>query len=329
MPRRHDYTPDPAFFEAWPEGVSGNARNGLGETAPRRASPMFWHPPDRHPFGPLQVYARARSRANPEAAAAFAAAYDYPELPERTARQVRQSPEAWEEAARAFALSHEADLFGATAMRDDYIVEGYEIDLPNVIVLGFAHEYDKLKEVPSTPENAVGVVEIGRQYARGTRAAYALAGWIREQGYNADPYPGPAAANLLLIPPAIAAGLGELGKHGSLINRTYGSGFRLAGVATDLPLALEGYGPDVFGADEFCHACQACANACPPDAIAPEKQMVRGTEKWYVDFDKCIPYFAEYSACGICIAVCPWTRPGVADNLLQKMAAARARKANA
>jgi len=67
MPRRHDYTPDPAFFEAWPEGVSGNALNGLGETAPRRASPMFWHPPHRHPFGPLQVYARARSRANPEA----------------------------------------------------------------------------------------------------------------------------------------------------------------------------------------------------------------------------------------------------------------------
>ena len=28
-------------------------------------------------------------------------------------------------------------------------------------------------------------------------------------------------------------------------------------------------------------------------------------KKWYVDFDKCIPYFAETSGCAICIAVCP------------------------
>ena len=29
-----------------------------------------------------------------------------------------------------------------------------------------------------------------------------------------------------------------------------------------------------------------------PDAIAEGKQMVRAVERWYVDFDKCIPYFA-------------------------------------
>jgi|SRR5580704_6021830 epoxyqueuosine reductase len=74
---------------------------------------------------------------------------------------------------------------------------------------------------------------IGDQYARGTRASYALANWIRSQGYNAGAYPGPSADALLLIPPAIASGLGELGKHGSLISRHFGSGVRLAGVTTD------------------------------------------------------------------------------------------------
>ena len=43
--------------------------------------------------------------------------------------------------------------------------------------------------------------------------------------------------------------------------------------------------------------------------------MVRGTVKWSVDFDKCIPYFNDTLGCGICIAVCPWSRPGVAPNL--------------
>ena len=85
--------------------------------------------------------------------------------------------------------------------------------------------------------------------------------------------------------------------------------------------------PDVFGGDDFCTRCQICLEACPPNAIGDEKQWVRGTKKWYVDFDKCIPYFAESRGCAICIAVCPWSRPGVADNLVVKMAKRRERQA--
>ena len=100
-----------------------------------------------------------------------------------------------------------------------YVFEGYTIDEPWVIVLALAHNYERLKQVPSDETNGVGVTEIGDQYARGTRASFALANWIRSQGYNASAYPGPSASALLLIPPAIASGLGELGKHGSLISR--------------------------------------------------------------------------------------------------------------
>ena len=38
--------------------------------------------------------------------------------------------------------------------------------------------------------------------------------------------------------------------------------------------------------------------------------MVRGENKWYVDFDKCIPYFVKTYGCAICIEVCPWSEPG-------------------
>ena len=47
--------------------------------------------------------------------------------------------------------------------------------------------------------------------------------------------------------------------------------------------------------------------------------MVRGTEKWYVDFDRCLPYFSKTYGCGICIAICPWSRPGVAPTLAAKL----------
>jgi epoxyqueuosine reductase QueG len=95
-------------------------------------------------------------------------------------------------------------------------------------------------------------------------------------------------------------------------------------VATDLPLLADR--PDDMNADEFCLSCRVCSNACPPAAIADRKQWVRGAEKWYVDFDKCMPYFAENYGCGICIAVCPWSKPGTAPRLAEKMFSRRAQR---
>ncbi len=315
-PPRGSYEPRPETLSLLK--VSGNPINGLGESASRRPSPFFWHPPDKHPYGELQTVARTSSRKCPGSAEAFVAAYTHPELTPVAAVRRRASPEEFAAEATDFALAHEAGGVGIAPMEPLYVFEGYAIDEPWVIVLALAPNYERLKEVPSDESNGIGVTEIGEQYARGTRVSFALANWIRSQGYNAQAYPGPSASALLLIPPAIASGLGELGKHGSLINRHYGSGLRLAGVTTDMPLVATK--PDRFGADEFCSSCQVCTNACPPAAINEEKQMVRGVERWYVDFDKCIPFFAESASCGICIAECPWTRPSVRPKLLTTMA---------
>lgn len=323
MAPRHQprvYTPSAELQAAMP-AASGNAINGLGERTSRRASPMFWHPADQHPFGAVQAIAGASCRASTEALESFAAAYAHPPLEPVHPGPSTRSPAEWTALARDFAIANEADLFGATTVKDHYIVEGYSIAEPNVIVLGVAHDWERLRQVPSTAQNGTGIAEIGRQYARGTRASFALANWIRRQGYTAQAFPVPRAAALLLIPAAIDSGLGELGKHGSLINRTYGSNLRLAGVTTDMP--LEHFVPDTFGADDFCTNCRVCTDACPPGAIHETKQWVRGDERWYVDFDKCIPFFADNAGCGVCIAVCPWARPGVAENLLVKMARRR------
>ena len=154
------------------------------------------------------------------------------------------------------------------------------------------------------------------KYNTASSSCRKLVNHILSLGYEAKAYPGPFATALNMMPAALAAGLGELGKHGSMINRQYGSSFRLSAVTTNLSMIADK--PDNFGADDFCMRCQVCSNACPPDAINSEKQLVRGIEKWYVDFDKCIPYFGETLACGICIARCPWSTPDRAPKLAEK-----------
>ena len=77
-PKRGSYKPKPETVALLK--VSGNPINGLGETMPRRPSPFFWHPPDQHPYGELQIVARKSSRGCPGSPEAFQAAYNYPEL---------------------------------------------------------------------------------------------------------------------------------------------------------------------------------------------------------------------------------------------------------
>ncbi len=310
-----EYRPTTELLAQMPD-TSGNTVNGLDDHEASRPRPFFWHPPERQTHGALQQYivgqlrpatGEDRSFRNPDVDRGPAPVQKARETSQRSARQ-------WSEEVRAFALDHEADLVGLTPLQEQYVYQGYRVEEPNLIMIGVAHDFDQLSQAPASADNLAAYHDLHDQYNRAARVASRLVNFIRQRGYNATAYPGPMADALNMIPAAIAAGLGELGKHGSMINRTYGSGFRLSAVATDLPLLFDE--PDSFGVDDLCRRCQACRNACPPDAIYDDKQMVRGDRKWYVDFDKCIPYFGENYACGICIAVCPWTLPGVAEKLL-------------
>lgn len=320
-----DFTPDPEILARFPD-VSGNTVNGLGETEPRPASPFFWHPPERQTHGALSAFVLQRFQSQRPGTMAWddVGGRGPDALPPPAPARIEASPADNSAAVRDFALANEADLVGITALDDLWVYQGYEIDGPHVVVLGLAQDYAMMKQAPPSPENRAANTEVRRQYNRGARASKALAAFIRARGYGATPQFGPDADALNLIPAALAAGFGELGKHGSIINRRFGSNFRLAAVATDLP--LEHDRPDTFGADEFCMNCHVCTDACPPDAIHETKQMVRGAMKWYVDFDKCLPYFAERLSCAICMAICPWSRPGVAPNLAEKLTRRKARR---
>jgi ferredoxin len=317
------YRPPEEQLQLFPE-ISGNQLNGLGEPARRRPSPIYWHysPDVPLPHRALQDYYLKQFDDKP-GLEEFQNKYGgrgARRTPERPAAPVEDSAENWVEKVKVHALGHEGDLVGIARVDPNWVYEGYEVELPWIVMIGVAMNH---AEIAKAPELA-SAVETMAQYNRGTRAAREVANFIQSQGYAARPHGGPMAGPLTLIPAAIQAGLGELGKHGSMINREYGSSFRLAGVMTDMPLIADA--PDNFGADDFCTSCQVCRNACPPDAIFADKQTVRGDRKWFVDFDKCIPFFNDTQGCGICIAQCPWSRPGVARSLAQRMTARRARR---
>ncbi len=108
------------------------------------------------------------------------------------------------------------------------------------------------------------------------------------------------------------SGLGWVGKNGNLITKNDGSFFFIATLITDLEIEAD----DPFAKD-YCGTCTRCIDACPTEAILPEK---------VIDGSKCISYFTielkdmlipdamkgkfqnKLFGCDICQDVCPWNR---------------------
>ncbi|MDB5196143.1 MAG: epoxyqueuosine reductase [Flaviaesturariibacter sp.] len=108
------------------------------------------------------------------------------------------------------------------------------------------------------------------------------------------------------------SGLGWIGKNGNLITKGNGSFFFIATLIVDVELNYD----DPFAKD-FCGSCRRCIDACPTDAILPNK-TINGSQ--------CISYFtielkdeiipSEMKGkfdnwmfgCDVCQDVCPWNR---------------------
>ncbi|MFW3145614.1 MAG: 4Fe-4S dicluster domain-containing protein [Thermoplasmatota archaeon] len=209
---------------------------------------------------------------------------------------------------REFALSAGADIVGFTRVSPEMVFRGADVKGNNAIVMGYEMDFDAIATAPDPPAGK----EALRAYWRLGHIVMKTAEYIRELGYPAW---GHQVRTFTRDPPAILntvagehAGLGEVGRLGVLITPEFGPRVRLGTVTTDLDLPLGGRRP--FGVDEFCSHCSLCVEACAGNAIPREKRIERGHLKYTIDPYGCIPEFAKYDGCGICIKVCPFNQPG-------------------
>lgn len=179
-----------------------------------------------------------------------------------------------------------------------------------VIVFGIAMQYDYMADIGPRSQD-----EVHRVYYRLDDIGVRLAQQIAAFGYSARMHPN--GGDFPLPAYGWLAGLGELGKHGSLISPTLGSSFRLGAVSTDMPLVADG--PRDYGIDEVCARCGVCERFCPGGAIRPRKKTVNGIERWIVEREACEPYFHRLYGCKICLMVCPLNARGVFRNRYKEL----------
>ena len=247
------------------------------------------------------------------------------------------SPERAAEKVKGFASHLGADLVRITALNPAHVYthvgktwhdparrHGAPITLnhKNAIVIAVAIDPALIKTGPVLPM----ISSVMTVYTQLAVISTTLAGYIRGIGY-------PARAHMLsnyqvlCVPLAIDAGMGELGRHGIMLTREFGSSLKLTVVTTDLPLAHDE--PIDIGADEFCLDCKICAESCPSAAIPHgEKKIVRGIEKWAINPEACFKVWKETGTdCGVCVASCPWTRPRAGIHRIAAAIATKKRKA--
>ena len=314
--------PDPPILAFRRPPRSGNAINGLGQAEVSLARPVFHSEGrggGRQPLewavldeffnlmaGPRPLWQMLRTLWQRRR---YAGPVSYPQ-------QDVGPPDAAAGWVKAEALRLGAGVAGVATVEADALYEGYPAP-PYRFAISLGRPMDR-RQMANVPDGRAAA-ETMRGYRLVSRIAIDLAALIRARGWPAQAYAD--GEDILQIPLAIRAGLGQLGKHGSLISREFGSNLRLAAVLTDLPLACDG--PVDLGVDDLCLRCRRCSDDCPPEAISDRKQLVRGVEKWYVDFDRCVPYFAVTEGCGICSQVCPWSTPGRGPGLMEALLAKR------
>lgn len=216
--------------------------------------------------------------------------------------------------------SHRGEIF-----HENWEDWGAQINVDHDFAIVFAEEmsFDMVGTAPHTPTT----LESMNNYARGAYISSQLASFIANLGYS-------ATANhlrhydTLLVPLAVDAGLGEMGRLGYLLTRKYGARIRLSAVTTNLPLVPDK--PVDIGVEDFCRICKKCANCCPSNSIPTDddQTVVNGTLRWKLNAETCFDYWGKVGTdCNVCMRVCPWSHADTFPHRLIKFMVTRNRHA--
>lgn len=153
-------------------------------------------------------------------------------------------------------------------------------------------------------------------YRRGEIIQASTQEFLRGLGYQCL---GESSTNALGIAPALAvmAGLGEMSRLNRLVTPEFGPMVRVFKLLTDLPVATDK--PIDAGIMEFCKRCKKCAEACPSESLSFLDEPTwetrggwnnPGHKAYFEDSVTCRTYWREQAGtnCGICFAVCPFSK---------------------
>jgi len=221
-----------------------------------------------------------------------------------------------------------ADLVGICNLNQDFVFthrglridfhkktagDPIKLDYKYAISIGIEMEHKLFRNSPDFVSDAA----VGRGYFDTSQAAVSLAAWIREIGWEAKAHSF-INEELIHIPIAVEAGLGELARNGSLITQEFGPRLRLSTVTTNLPMEIDQ--PIDIGIQDMCNTCNKCAINCPAQCIPyGPKTIKNNVEKWSIDNVACMKYWVNkherFNGCARCISTCPlnlknnfWTR---------------------
>jgi 3-chloro-4-hydroxyphenylacetate reductive dehalogenase len=188
---------------------------------------------------------------------------------------------------------------------------GKEITLEhkNAIVLVVDQDYETM--LGSTGDDWISSSQSFIGYSNTALISCVLADYIRRLGYPARAHN--AMNYQVVVPPLLLlSGIGEMSRAGIVLNPFLGLRYKAAVVTTDMP--LEPDKPVDFELQEFCDKCLKCSMECPSNAIPRGGKVIyNGYETWHFDADQCSKFRTANphgSACGRCLKVCPWNKPG-------------------
>jgi reductive dehalogenase len=215
------------------------------------------------------------------------------------------------------ALLFGAEMVGITKLDQRWVYQDIDIPHEYAIVIVVSH----VRSLNNTAPSYLSWLSTTDAYSRLKFIATQLSDFIRGLGYDAM-YRETLGWNpeILMVPLAIDAGIGEFSRKGRVLSPEFGTNMRLKAVTTDLPLEVDK--PISFGVHEFCMVCDNCASYCPakanpfgpPTDSPPAIHNNPGFRKWYVNAERCLTFWAlnkkKWLSCGgRCISVCPWNKP--------------------
>jgi len=204
-----------------------------------------------------------------------------------------------------FAADQGVTAMGYTNVDPDNIFIDRGILFDRAIVISLEMPADKVRLAPSY--ETLKMIE--QTYARTGKAVNRLAELLRAKGFGVQA--GPGLGGFTAYPVLAAdAGMGHFGRSGLLITPENGPSHRLAAVYTNienLPRA------DTHRHDwiaDYCARCGVCIKACPAQAIRETPLRLNDKHIPFIDYDRCMPYFADNYGCSVCVKVCPFFKSG-------------------